>query len=54
MRGTKVPFTPLESPSISACPALGRDRGRQTGMFGMVEIESISSLLRAEAKPYLF
>jgi hypothetical protein len=31
-------FTPLESPSIPACPALGRDRGRQTGMLGMVEI----------------
>ncbi len=44
MPGAKVPFTPLESPSIPACPALGRDRGRQTSMLGMVEIESISSL----------
>jgi len=47
-------FTPLESPSIPACPALGRDRGRQTGMQGMVEIESISSLLRARSKPCPF
>jgi len=33
---TKPYFTPLESPSIPAC--------RQTGMLGMVEKESISSL----------
>ena len=39
-------FTPLESSSISAC--------RQTGMLGMVEIERISSLLRAGSKSYPF
>jgi hypothetical protein len=38
-----LPLPLLEGPSIPACPALGRDRGRQTGMLGMVEIESISS-----------
>jgi hypothetical protein len=42
----KSSFTPLESPSIPAC--------RQTGMLGMVEIESISSLLRGGVKTLPF
>ena len=32
-------FIPSESRTIPACPDPGRDRGRQTGMAGKVQIE---------------
>ncbi len=44
-------LTPLESLSIPACPALGRDRGRQKGMQWMGELKTISSLPLPAGRP---